>query len=346
MKKLLLFLFCGLISFASMAQDFHLTQFHMSPLTLNPASTGLFNGNWRLTGNYRNQWQSVLPTVPYRTYSGSVDLSLRSGDFNRLGIGLCFFNDKAGTSQLTTSNVSLSLSYNMALSRNKDYYLATGLQVALNQKSINYNSLTFGNQYVNSGFDPLYNTGENFTTDHYSFSDASAGVLWYHLRGRTNQYAGASVFHINRSNLAFINNDQDKLYTKIVGHGGVQFPIGGKADLLPMILVMKQGPSFELVTGALVKFILDQNKNTGFGGTAFYIGPYYRMAGDNYHQVNNDAIILDTKLDVGNITFGLSYDINISGLILGSTGRGGPELAVQYVGDWGGHKHKIYCPKF
>ena len=50
----------GLVVFNLNSQDIHFSQFYMSPLNLNPAMTGVMNGNIRLTGNYWNQWASVL----------------------------------------------------------------------------------------------------------------------------------------------------------------------------------------------------------------------------------------------------------------------------------------------
>ena len=41
------------------AQDPAFSQFFASPLTLNPALTGKFNGTLRVAGNYRNQWPQI-----------------------------------------------------------------------------------------------------------------------------------------------------------------------------------------------------------------------------------------------------------------------------------------------
>ena len=41
------------------AQDPAFSQFFASPLTLNPALTGKFNGAVRIAGNYRNQWPQI-----------------------------------------------------------------------------------------------------------------------------------------------------------------------------------------------------------------------------------------------------------------------------------------------
>src|SRR6185437_7654822 len=41
------------------AQDPAFSQFFASPLSLNPALTGKFNGSVRVAGNYRNQWPQI-----------------------------------------------------------------------------------------------------------------------------------------------------------------------------------------------------------------------------------------------------------------------------------------------
>jgi len=42
------------------AQDFHLSQTEASPMILNPALTGAFKGDHRLSIHQRNQWASVV----------------------------------------------------------------------------------------------------------------------------------------------------------------------------------------------------------------------------------------------------------------------------------------------
>ena len=331
----------------SYGQDFHFSQYFSAPTSLNPAMTGVFNGNLRLTGNYRNQWQSVLPQYPFTTFSGSVELSGKSGDFNHVGGGLSVFSDKAGQAEVATTNFSLSLAYNMALSTAQDYFLSTGLQVGMFQRSINYNNLTFGSQYVNNAFDPANPNFENYGLSNVTFYDASLGILWYHINGkRHSQYAGMGIYHVNRPNQAFIDNNNDKIYTRYAAHGGVQFKSSQNVDIMPMLLIMKQGPSTEINMGGLFKFILDERKTTSYGGTSFYVGPYYRVVGNSETGLGSDAMMLVTKLDYNDFTFGLSYDLNISGLIPASSGRGGPEFSIQYITHFGNGKPKYFCPKF
>ena len=255
--------------------------------------------------------------------------------------------DHAGTSQFGTTIASGQISYNFALSRNMDYYISTGLNVAYTNGSINLSALTFGSQYGDAGYSPNMANGENITTTSYSYADASLGFLWYHINGkRHNQFLGISLWHVNRPNLAFIDNDIDKLYKKIVGHAGMEFAISSKADMTPYLLAMKQGPHTEIEAGTLFKFILEERKGQILGGTNFYIGPFYRVVGDQTTAIFSDALILATKLDVGGFTFGMSYDINVSTLVPASASRGGPELAIQYTGAFKHQSSKTFCPRF
>ena len=66
-KTVIIFYF--LMSFLAQGQDVHFSQFYNSPLTINPANVGAFNGDIRAHSNYRNQWSSIQSA--YKTYSFS-----------------------------------------------------------------------------------------------------------------------------------------------------------------------------------------------------------------------------------------------------------------------------------
>ena len=350
MIKRLHLLMLLLVGTAASAQDLHFSQFHMSPLTLNPAMTGLFNGNMRLTGNYRNQWQSVLPNTPFRTLAGSVELSGKSGYDNRIGIGMHIFSDQAGSLNLSKTSISGSVAYTMALTRTRDYYISAGLQAAYTNSSYNYLNITTGNQWQDGAHNPLAGTGESYALPSTTYLDAGLGVMWYHFRNARNyQYVGGSAFHVNRPEYAFLENSGDegrRLYAKYCVHFGAGLTMTPRVDVVPYVLAMKQGPSFEFNGGAFLKFILDERKQSAYGGTAFYIGPFYRVVGNNDTNVGHDAVIIATKLDIESVTIGLSYDINVSGLAKASSGRGGPEFAIQYIANFKNKKVKAFCPKF
>ena len=49
-------------------------QFFASPLTFNPAFTGKIDGDFRVAGNYRNQWPTI--NRAYNTTTFSVDFPI------------------------------------------------------------------------------------------------------------------------------------------------------------------------------------------------------------------------------------------------------------------------------
>ncbi|HQU60103.1 MAG TPA: type IX secretion system membrane protein PorP/SprF, partial [Saprospiraceae bacterium] len=68
MRKYLLIIILALTAATiSQAQDQHFSQFFASPLTLNPALTGTFDGKYRVAFIYRDQ-------DPYKTFAGAIDL--------------------------------------------------------------------------------------------------------------------------------------------------------------------------------------------------------------------------------------------------------------------------------
>src|SRR5436853_6938673 len=84
------------------AQDPHFSQFFASPLTLNPALTGKFDGTLRVAGNYRNQWPAFNNV--YTTSTLSVDFSILNKvlpETDTWGVGIIALTDKAGGGVLT-----------------------------------------------------------------------------------------------------------------------------------------------------------------------------------------------------------------------------------------------------
>src|SRR5687767_3318205 len=98
MKKILSTLtVCVVMTMASNAQDPNFSQFFSSPLTLNPALTGKFDGTFRIAGNYRNQWPTI--NEAFVTKTASIDFGIlknRLADIDQLGVGILGVTDRAG----------------------------------------------------------------------------------------------------------------------------------------------------------------------------------------------------------------------------------------------------------
>jgi type IX secretion system PorP/SprF family membrane protein len=334
MKKFIpAYLVIALLSFRVAAQDIHFSEFYNAPLQLNPAYTGFFDGDYRFTAIYRNQWDAI--TTPYSTLEGSADFRILTGadedNKNILGFGIDASSDKAGDSQFSTNEITLSSAFSLATGYNKTNYLSGGFSAGIGDASIDYSNLVFDQQY----FEPNMPTTETLGDNSYKYIDLSGGMAWHYIPNKfTNFNIGAAVFHINQPQEAFFGNDATSiLYRKYVIDASAQFSLTNTMDLYPKGMFDLQGPYSELDLGSLLRFNLSPGyiKNEGF-----YLGAFYRYG---------DAIILTTRLDINEFSFAFSYDITVSHLAIDGEGQGGPELSLIYIGKTS-NKHTVYCPRF
>ncbi len=349
MKTALILALAVMLSFGASAQDPHFSQYNASPLNINPAMTGVFSGNYRLTAIYRSQWGSILKneSVPmFRTFSASFDLRLPvpSSKHDAFGVGITFMNDKAGESEFGTNNVALSFSYLKAVDNEGKHFLNAGFQAGIGYRSINYANLRFGSQFDGTGFNPNIVSGETFGNDNFTFFDLGAGLFWYSFpKKRTNYWAGVAVAHLNRPNQSFFEGADANLFMRISGTAGLQVPIGSNLDLLPSLLILSQGPAFETQIGTYVKILFEPNSADG---NAFYIGPSYRIVRGEDRAIASDALILGTRFDYSSFSFGFAYDLNFSELTAATNSRGAFEVSAIHVGAFKKKSNVKYCPRF
>jgi len=92
------------------AQDVHFTMYDVMPVTTNPATTGVFNGDFRGVLNYRSQWGSI--GNPYKTYAVMIDGGLFKNKWKNgfIGVGLGAYSDVAGETKFGTTKINLALS--------------------------------------------------------------------------------------------------------------------------------------------------------------------------------------------------------------------------------------------
>lgn len=343
--KTLFLLFCGLISLQ--AQDIHFSQFYLSPLNLNPAMTGVMNCNSRVSLNYRNQWASILGPNAFRTYNVSYDQRIPVGRYDYFGIGGTFWGDQAGEANFATTTGKLSASYSKKMGGNRKFgnYLVVGAEGGVAQRSLDFLALRWGTQHDGlGGFDPNALSGENLDRDQFLFADMAAGLLWFMVFDENNSfYIGGAFHHLNRADQSFSSDAQDLLYSRYTVHAGGEFMMGSRFGLVPGVIVMNQGPSFQVNAGTSLKFLLNGGRNSAT--QAFQVGLWSRVSNQVESGVLNDALILSTRFDYENFTLGFSYDLNVSPLQDATNNNGGFELALQYK-ICGQQRRGVYCPTF
>ncbi len=348
-KHLLLVLLVA-IGFSVNAQDIHFSQFYLSPLNLNPAMTGLMNCNIRLTGNYRNQWASVLKNNSYSTYNASYDQKIPVGRYDYFGIGGTFWGDRAGEGNFatTTGKISASYSKRMGGSRKESHYLVVGAEAGLAQRSIDFLKLRWGTQHDGDGgfCNGCPSLEESFDQDNFLFADAGAGLLWFSVFDENNNlYLGAAYHHLNRANQSFNSNEEDFLYSRFTIHAGGEFEIAPKFGLVPGVITMFQGPSFQVNSGTSFKFLLGSGRGGFSNYQAFYLGSWVRISNKVETGILTDAVILSTRFDYNQFSLGFSYDVNVSALKPASSNNGAFEFALIYK-FCGNERRGVYCPNF
>jgi type IX secretion system PorP/SprF family membrane protein len=327
-------------------QDIHFSQFYMSPLTLNPALTGVMNCNTRIVGNYRNQWASVLGKSAYNTYNLSYDQKMPVGRYDYFGFGGTLWSDVAGSLDFQTLTLKLSGAYSRRVGgdRRKSHYLVMGAEVGASQRSIDYVNAQWPLQVQDGEFCPTCPSQEpNDLPDNFLFGDVGLGLLWFSvLNKHTNFYFGGAINHLNQANLSFYRDYEgvEKYYTKMVFHAGGEFPMSNSVSLVPGAVFFNQGPSLEINAGNSFRFNLENSDDQ-----SFQFGGWIRLARHFEKPLLVDAFILSTRFDYSNWGIGFSYDINVSSLSQESRGNGGFEFSMIYL-VCGPQNRGVYCPKF
>lgn len=317
------------------AQDPHFSQFFSSPLTLNPAFTGKFNGQVRAAANYRNQWPTI--NRAYQTGTASVDFPIMGGRIPSTdiwGLGFMAYTDKSAAGAVGFNYFSASTAYHKGLDEDGYKQLGAGFQVTYSNMLINTSKLTFEDQLTSAGFTKPTEEIFNNSTLKASYVDVNAGILYTaSTTDKNNFYAGVSLYHINRPKQEFTGTNYN-LYPRATFHAGGYFPVGELTTLHLSGLYSTQAGAHETLLGGAMQFIAGDPE--AYNPTSFYGGAWVRIG---------DALIPYVGLEFGNLRAGVSYDINMSDLKTASQSRGGIEISLIYIMQHTEGKG-LPCPKF
>lgn len=312
------------------AQDIHFSQFYNNSLQINPANAGASNGDFRASTSYRNQWNSV--SSPYTTFNVNYDQIVKRNKNSFGGVGVEFYSDKSGSSQLSTNQLNISLSGNLQIGEKSR--LAAGLMTGYVDRSIDVDHLAWGAQYQN-GYDPSLPSGEHLNSVGFNYFDVGTGMQWFYNKDELTKTmntqnlkisAGIALFHMHKPNYSFIGNNKERLNMKVILNGNLQYNFANTPwAIIPRFLYEKQGSNEEFVIGSQMKWqLVESTKHTGIlDQRALYVGGFIRM---------KDAIVFMLGLDYAKMHLEISYDVNISSLSIASNKNGGFEISFSYVG--------------
>ena len=342
-KKFITLALLGLFLGKLVAQDTQFTQFYASPLLLNPALTGVFEGRYRVGAVYRDQWRNALD-YPLRTFALNGDFrfnaSKNSIHKDAIGIGLQFFNDQVSVFDFNTTQIALSGAYHKSISTDNRQYLSLGFQYGLTQRNLNYGVLNFHDEFDGiTGY--TLGTGEPLPENNFSYSDLNVGLNYSaNLSSGVGIYAGIAMHHVLEPVTSFFKNPDNggKLYRRYSAQVAANLPINNRVSIIPRLLVASQGPHLGVNTGANLRFTMGE-----YGGSAFHIGSWVRPVRNN-DNFGLDAVVLLAGIEYSNVLLGLSYDMNLKTLSSLGRSQGAFEISIAYLGDY--DNEDIICPKF
>jgi len=309
--------------------DPHFSQYYVYPAWLNPALTGAFDGDYRLSAIYRTQWGNI--SSPFSTFGAAADITTDK-NFN---FGASVLNQSAGDGGYNYTTGYANVAYTgVKFGAMQTHQLAFGMQLGFIQRKFDPSKLTFGDQWNPiTGYNPGTSSADVFNKTSAMSFDAGAGVLYYDAEPGKNYniFGGFSVSHLTRPKDQFSEKGDARIPMRYIGHAGVRLQLGQGFTLTPNAMYMRQGTASEKMFGAYGQMNAAMN-------TDFLLGANYRV---------KDAISVYAGFIYKTMTLGASYDINNSDLGKMVKGANSFEVSLTFIGrkKYKAQEVEFVCPR-
>jgi len=323
----------------ALSQSIHFSQYYNAPMLLNPANTALMpDYDYRGGANFRNQWATI--PVPYTTVSAFADFKVAGNNFSRennnwIGLGLAFFNDKAGDGNLSLTQFQGNVAYHLHLSKHS--MLSAGFSAAHVQRSVNYDNLTFDAQWDGFVFNTNLPNNEKNGIIKTSYNTLGAGLNYaYFPNDNVYMKLGVAAANINQPVESFYGGN-NQIGIRPTANLDMLFRTGPVLILNPSFYYTTQKGAYEFVYGTLFRIFVGGH---GQENTQLILGIYNRM---------DDALVAAAGFQWGGVQFMASYDATISSLSPYDLGYGAIEFSIIYQGLYSGFerpKRTYNCPRF
>lgn len=320
---------------------------NFSPLSLNPALTGAYEGTFRLGGVYRSGLTTV-PTV-YSTPVFYLDAPIIRGfkKHHWVGIGGTMYQDRAGEVGFRRQGFLGSVAYHIGLKKNTKSTITIGVQGGVYGTRLSGDPLRFEDQ-IRSTTGVSFESGRLDTSSKQKF-DLNAGVL-YRNGVKKGQYfeLGVAVKHLTTP-----------VYSLIRGNEG---RVAGKKDSIatdvPMRITLHSQYIKDLNEKVFINPMLSMDAVLGTGDITGQIQGWAGLHLDPKKQIDvkaglgyrfKDAAQILLGYSQGNFTAGLAYDVTTTSLAKISRTVGGFEIGVSYIAriyKKPNVKPTVLCPKY
>ncbi len=345
-KSVLGFILAGVFFAASpcslFAQaDIHFSQFYETSILRNPALTGVFAEDYKISAINRNQWSSISnPFVTTQVNAEThIHVTQEAEDF--FSFGVLAYYDQAGSIDRKILCVYPAVNYNKSLEDEHNSFLSVGFTGGYMQYSFDPSKATFNNQYQNNVFNPSNPTGENLPNPKLGLWDLGAGVNFNSSMGQSNEMTyvfGVSGYHFTQPKNSYYNDPGIVMDMRWNINGAINGMLNEDIAFQIQANYAVQGTFNEIIGGGMIGW----NRSTEGDIPMFSIfgGLFYRY---------QDAIIPTIKLRYKDYAFGVSYDVNVSTLKAATSMRGGYEISIAKTGlfhEVDGPAKKVLCSNF
>ncbi len=312
--KILFLITISYFSYKANAQDPVFSQYFLVPETINPGFSGFEEASY-LGIIHRTQWPNLGLRIntEYAFFNSFIE--------NVGGIGFSILNQHENKTNYNHLQGNLNFAYHVKL--NNDWFFRPAIEVGFGTKSFNFQGLVLSDQININNETISANTSDPYAINanrNISFIDFTAGFVFdkKNTRNDTDLWLGATIKHLNKPNISFVENSNVPLNIFYSLHANYKFPYFDRNDMLISANYMQQGAYNRLDIGTTVKL------------EKLMLGA---MAVTNPAKNSNNSHLLTSintfiGLEMEQLRFGFSYDINTTNI--GRT-DGVYELSITYL---------------
>jgi len=332
----------------SFGQDFHYTQYFNSPLGVNPALAGQFNGTYRINGIYRDQYRGSA-TEAFGGFSLNIDSPIINGIRKQdwVGIGLRIEQATAGSAGQKINFFGLGAAYHLSLDKKQTRILSIGAQYGTGGYTYDVNDPnSFASFIVNGTLSQQANDfnrpsgsgggsgGSNTEITGGSLSDLSAGLV-YNIRNAkagTDLKVGFGVEGILNPNRGASRPDKKGIGLNIFS--SYDYTFSKRASLTSGAYFYSNKKANALNVNSIMNYKMKPgNEMTLHGGLGVR---------------NVRAALVYLGMTIKGIRVGIGYDLDIASSTTATNSHKSIELGVSYIGKIFKKpepKPIIYCPR-
>ena len=330
-------------------QDVRFSQYFVLNSWMNPGLSGQYDGKYRLSAIYRDQWRGELDESIASFGFGAdtqFDVKKKRQYSDKVSIGLLLLNDRSRINDFNSNHISLNGAFHKLLNKQRNQFLSFGVSLGISQFGFNYNDVIFEDQF--NGIDGYTRpTSELYPPNSLAVGDLSAGLVYTTEAGeKATLQIGGSVHHLNQPNKSFFDqiddvnlsfNSTDALPARVGAFVMCALETSKTGQLTPRVMWSKQHTVQEFHAGATFRQLFYGTVNT-----ALHLGAFASVA-DDLESTHLNSVTGLVGFEVTNMIIGFSYEQLIDDLAKYS-GFGSFELSISYIGNF--EDSGEFCPKF